>query len=140
MTDAPTLTVFYNGACPITRTRIALYRAEAEERGLAIAWRDVNLDPAALEPFGVGLDDARRRLHALDADGTLAAGIDALVLIWSRLPRHRAKARLMLVPPLRAAAERLYRLAAERGPWRYRRAAAARPEAGGATAGGPASP
>lgn len=122
MSEAPVLTVFYDGACPIARTRIALYRAEAEERGLAVAWRDVNLDPAALEPYGVGIDEARRRVHALDADGTLAAGIDALVLIWSRLPRHRAKARLMLVPPLRAAAERVYELGAARGPWRYRRA------------------
>jgi predicted DCC family thiol-disulfide oxidoreductase YuxK len=136
MTDAPVLTVFYDGACPITRTRIALYRAEAEERGLAIAWRDVNLDAAALEPFGVDLDAARRHIHALDVDGTLAAGIDALVAIWSRLPRHRAKARLMLVPPLRAAAERLYAIGAARpGGWRFRRAA---PAASGSAASGPA--
>ena len=70
-------TVYYDGGCKLCRTRIAIYKMEARRGEIAIDWRDVSEDPEALAEFDIGPEDARRRLHVVDADGTLLAGADA---------------------------------------------------------------
>lgn len=104
----PLFTVFYDGGCSICRTRIAIYKMEARRGELAIEWRDVSADPEALADFGVDAEDARRRLHVLDPDGTLLAGADAFALLWSALPGYRRLGRLVASPGFNAMAHAVY--------------------------------
>ena len=69
----PQLTVWYNTKCPVCNAGIdwqhsRLLRAA---RAGAIEFRDINLESDALSRFGAGIEDVRRRLHAVDADGRL---------------------------------------------------------------------
>lgn len=95
-----TLTVCYNGGCPICRAEIDHYRAQAGDRA-ALAFVDVA--HAAGPPFPAGLagEAGLRRLHALTAQGQLLAGVDAFIAIWERLPRYRWLARLVRLPLVR---------------------------------------
>ena len=82
------LVVWYNTKCPvcdggINWQRNRLVRAA---RAGAIEFRDINLEPAALAGFGAGIEDVRRRLHAVDAEGRLFVGADCAVEIWLRTP------------------------------------------------------
>ena len=100
-------TVFYDGSCAISRTRIAIYKMEARRGELAIDWRDVSAEPEALAEHGIGPEEARQRLHVLDPDGTLLAGADAFALLWSALPGYRRLGRLVAAPGFNAFARAL---------------------------------
>ena len=107
-TKPPLFTVFYDGSCKICRTRIAIYKMEARRGEVGIAWTDVADEPDALADFDIGPDDARRRLHVVDADGTLLAGADAFALLWSALPGYRRLGRLIASPGFNSLAHAVY--------------------------------
>lgn len=101
--------VFYNGACPVCRTEIDHYRRIAERRGVTtLAWTDITERANTLEPWGVDDDTVIRRLHVVDADGRLLAGVDGFIEIWQRLPRHEWLARLASVGWIKPLADVLY--------------------------------
>src|SRR5262245_53572615 len=102
----PTLTVWYNTKCPvcdggIARQRTRLMRAA---RAGAIEFRDINLEPDALARFGAGLEDIRRRLHGVDADGRLHVGADCAIETWLRTPGDAWLGRLLGLPVVRQVA------------------------------------
>ncbi len=101
-------TVFYDGSCSICRTRIAICKMEARRGEIAIVWRDVSDEPDALAEFGIEPEDACRRLHVLDPDGTLLTGADAFALLWSALPGYRRLGRLVASPGFNAVAHAVY--------------------------------
>ena len=81
-----TLTVYYDGACPLCRAEIGHYRrCRGAER---IAFVDVAPDGA---PLGPDLDRAaaRARFHVRDADGRLRSGAAGFARLWSALPGWR---------------------------------------------------
>ncbi|WP_137933401.1 DCC1-like thiol-disulfide oxidoreductase family protein [Mesorhizobium comanense] len=82
------LTVWYNTRCPVCDAGIARQKRRLIEavRAGRIAFRDINLEPAALARFGATLEDIRRRLHATDADGRLLVGADVAVAVWAATP------------------------------------------------------
>ncbi|QKD06291.1 thiol-disulfide oxidoreductase DCC family protein [Mesorhizobium loti] len=87
-TPRPELTVWYNTRCPvcdagITRQKRRLIEAVKAGR---IAFRDINLEPAALARFGATLEDIRRRLHATDTDGHLLVGAEVAIAVWKATP------------------------------------------------------
>jgi predicted DCC family thiol-disulfide oxidoreductase YuxK len=92
---SPKLTVWYNTQCPVCNAGIAWQRNRLVRaaRAGAIGFRDIGLEPDALARFGAGVEDVRRRLHAVDADGRLYVGADCAIAIWLRTPR-RCLARL----------------------------------------------
>ena len=84
----PALTVWYNTRCPvcdggITRQKRRLIEAIKAGR---IAFRDINLEPAALAGRGASLEDIRRRLHATDDQGKLLVGADVALAVWRVTP------------------------------------------------------
>lgn len=95
---APLLTVFYDGDAALWRTRIAIYKLEARSAGLDIAWRDFARDAEALDALGLDPAARRRGLYALDGDGAVYEGADALALLWSALPSHRRLGHLLATP------------------------------------------
>ena len=121
------LTVWYNTKCPvcdggIARQRRRLVRAA---RAGAIEFRDINLEPDALARFGAGLEDIRRRLHGVDAEGRLFVGADCAIEIWLRTPGDVWLGRLLGLPLLRRLtrfaydrfADRLYAWNRRKGRW-----------------------
>jgi predicted DCC family thiol-disulfide oxidoreductase YuxK len=85
---SPNLTVWYNSKCPVCNAGIGWQRSRLVRaaRSGAIEFRDINLEPDALARFGAGVEDVRRRLHAVDADGRLYVGADCAIAIWLRTP------------------------------------------------------
>lgn len=97
------LTVWYNTKCPVCDRGInwqanRLVRAARMDK---IAFRDINLEPDALTQFGARIEDIRRRLHGLDADGKLFIGIDCAIEIWRRTPGDAWLAHLISLPVIR---------------------------------------
>jgi predicted DCC family thiol-disulfide oxidoreductase YuxK len=97
------LTVWYNTKCPVCDGGIARQRGRLMRaaRAGAIEFRDINLEPDALAPFGVGLEDIRRRLHGVDAEGRLFVGADCAIEIWLRTPGDAWLGHLLGLPLLR---------------------------------------
>jgi predicted DCC family thiol-disulfide oxidoreductase YuxK len=100
------LTVWYNTKCPVCNAGIDWQRDRLVQaaRAGAISFRDINSDPEALARFGAGVEDVRRRLHAIDADGRLHTGIDCAIEIWRRTPGDAWLARLVGMPGIRGVA------------------------------------
>jgi predicted DCC family thiol-disulfide oxidoreductase YuxK len=122
-----TLTVWYNTKCPIcsagiSRQRDRLLRAA---RSGIIEFRDINLEPDALARFGTGIEDVRRRLHAVDAEGRLYVGADCAIAIWRRTPGEVWLGRTLDLPVIRSIAriaydrfaDRLYAWNRRKGRW-----------------------
>jgi predicted DCC family thiol-disulfide oxidoreductase YuxK len=96
----PQLTVWYNTKCPVCNAGIDWQRnrlVQAARAGI-IEFRDINLEPDALARFGAGLEDIRRRLHAVDSDGRLHVGADCAIAVWQATPGHAWLARALGLP------------------------------------------
>jgi predicted DCC family thiol-disulfide oxidoreductase YuxK len=100
------LTVWYNTKCPVCNAGIVWQRNRLVRaaRSGAVEFRDINLEPDALSRFGAGINDVRRRLHAVDAEGRLSVGMDCAIEIWRRMPADVWLARLAGVPGIRRIA------------------------------------
>lgn len=104
------LTVWYNTKCPVCNTGIDRQRnrlVRAAQAGL-IEFRDINLEPDALSHFGAGLEDVRRRLHAVDAAGRLHVGADCAIAVWLATPGDGWLGRLLSLPVIRQIARFSY--------------------------------
>ncbi|MGL5138283.1 MAG: thiol-disulfide oxidoreductase DCC family protein [Beijerinckiaceae bacterium] len=103
--EACTLTVYYDGSCPLCRGEIALYqRADGSD---VIDFRDVSqMDavPGDLTPAA-----AMARFHVRNANGKLVDGARGFIQLWLTLPRWRWLGRIAGIPPLPWLLEGLYR-------------------------------
>jgi predicted DCC family thiol-disulfide oxidoreductase YuxK len=96
----PKLTVWYNTKCPVCNAGIEWQRKRLlrAARAGAIEFRDINLEPDALSRFGAGIEDVRRRLHGVDAQGALHVGADCAIAIWLATPGHAWLGRFIGLP------------------------------------------
>ena len=60
---------------------------------------DVSQNADALRRAGVTLDQVRLKMHAIDANGRVLAGMPAVALAWAATPPYRPLGRLMQIPP-----------------------------------------
>jgi predicted DCC family thiol-disulfide oxidoreductase YuxK len=107
---SPQLTVWYNTKCPVCNAGIDWQHSRlvrAASAGL-IEFRDINLEPDALSRFGADIEDVRRRLHAVDADGRLQVGADCAIAIWRATPGDTWLGRLLGLPIIRQIARVVY--------------------------------
>jgi demethoxyubiquinone hydroxylase (CLK1/Coq7/Cat5 family) len=86
------LTVFYDGACPLCRREIDLYRRQSGAEALDFV--DVNAAPPGTLPQATTRAQLLSRLHVADADGRLLDGAAAFFALWQRLPAWRWLGRL----------------------------------------------
>lgn len=100
------LTVLYDGACPLCRREIGVYRGLTPE--LPVEFLDIS-DPAVAPPAGGSREDLLRRFHVRHADGRLESGALAFIALWERLPYWRWLARLGRLPGIAALMEVAYR-------------------------------
>jgi predicted DCC family thiol-disulfide oxidoreductase YuxK len=113
-------TFFYDGGCPICVREVGHWKgllaaaAAAAPAGAAppLVLHDIN-GPETVGKlgthFGVSVEEAMARAHAIDESGTLRTGISAFVVVWSRLPYWRWLAGILrTVPAVLSAAELAY--------------------------------
>lgn len=102
-----TLTVLYDGACPLCQREIAHVRDLAQRKGnSALCFVDISRDDDATHPAERAALLAR--FHVQRADGTRLNGAAAFVAMWSRLPGWRWLARLARLPGMLSVLERAY--------------------------------
>jgi 3-demethoxyubiquinol 3-hydroxylase len=104
---APSLTVLYDGACPLCRREIGVYRGL--QPSTPVCWADVS-DPASALPAGTSRTQLLARFHVRDSQGELLSGARAFLALWAALPGWRWLARVGRLPGAEWAMERLYRL------------------------------
>ncbi len=104
---APPLTVLYDGACPLCRREIGVYRGLRSNTPVCFA--DVS-DIAQTLPPGTTREQLLARFHVRDSDGQLLSGAQAFLALWAALPGWRWLARVGRVPGAAWAMERVYRL------------------------------
>ncbi len=103
----PAFTVLYDGACPLCRREIAIYRGLQPDTPVCFA--DI-ADPAQPLPGGTTRAQLLARFHVRDRDGRLLSGAQAFLALWAVMPGWRWLARIGRVPGAAWAMERAYRL------------------------------
>jgi len=108
--DGDTLTVLYDGACPLCSREIAHYSSLAvkDREPASLVFADVSL-PTTTLPGGPPRAALLRRFHVQLADGRLLSGAAAFVALWARLPGWRWLAMAARVPGVTAVLELAYR-------------------------------
>jgi predicted DCC family thiol-disulfide oxidoreductase YuxK len=131
------LTVLYDGACPLCRREIGVYRGLAPLRADApVCFADVSdaavVLPSALPP-GTTREQLLARFHVRGRGGELLSGAQAFLALWAALPGWRWLALFGRLPGAAWLMERGYLLflrgrpALQRWALRLDRAALQRP-------------
>ena len=105
--QAPTLTVYHDGSCPVCRLEIGRYRRSAGAEH--IAFIDVS-DPAVDPGPDLPRQDAMGRFHVRLPSGELKSGASAFVEIWRVLTYWRPAAMIASLPGARSVLDIGYRL------------------------------
>lgn len=104
--EPASLTVLYDGACPLCRAEIGVYRGLSSDTPLCFA--DVSAQGQAL-PEGLSREQLLARFHVQHADGRVESGARAFLALWATLPGWRWLARLGRVPGMPSVMEAAYR-------------------------------
>jgi predicted DCC family thiol-disulfide oxidoreductase YuxK len=105
--EPPPLTVLYDGACPLCRREIGVYRGL--QPNAPVCFADVS-DPTLQLPSGTTREQLLARFHVRDSDGQLLSGAQAFLALWAALPGWRWLALVGRLPGATWAMERLYRI------------------------------
>ena len=104
------LTVLYDGACPLCRREIGVYRGLQPLRlDSPVCFADVS-DAALPLPPGTTREQLMARFHVRGRDGELLSGAQAFLALWAALPGWRWLARVGRLPGAAWVMERAYRL------------------------------
>ena len=94
-----TLTVLYDGDCPLCQREIAHVRGLAQRHSDSkLCFVDVSGVEETEANFGADRATLLARFHVQRADGSSLDGAQAFVAMWSRLPGWRWLARLSRLP------------------------------------------
>ena len=107
---AEALTVLYDGACPLCRREMAVYRdLQPLQQDSPVCFADVSNTAVPL-PVGTTREQLMARFHVQDRDGQLLSGAAAFLALWAALPGWRWLALAGRLPGAAWLMERLYRL------------------------------
>ena len=85
--------VYFNNSCSVCRMEINHYKKFNEKLG----WIDVTNNKEAQKETAKSAAGLIRRLH-VEQDGKIYQGIDAFLIVWSRLPKYRWLYKLVKTP------------------------------------------
>ena len=104
--NSPALTVLYDGACPLCRREIGIYRGLRPNT--PVCFSDVS-DAAQSLPPNTTREQLLARFHVRSHDGQLLSGAQAFLALWAALPGWRWLALTGRLPGATWAMERPYR-------------------------------
>lgn len=105
-----TLTVFYDGACPLCRREISAYRKlQPLQSHAPVCFNDVSHSSVPL-PEGTSREQLLARFHVQDGNGQLLSGAQAFLALWAVLPGWRCLAFAGRLPGVVWVMERMYRV------------------------------
>ncbi|MBC7939183.1 MAG: DUF393 domain-containing protein [Chitinophagaceae bacterium] len=108
--QTPSLTVLYDGACPLCRREIGIYRGlQPRQLDSPVSFVDLN-DAAMPLPPGTTREQLLARFHVRGSDGELLSGAQAFLALWAALPGWRWLAWAGRLPGMAGLMERIYRL------------------------------
>ena len=105
---SPSLTVYYDGACPVCSREIAVYQRQAGSE--VCAWVDASSCPESALGDGLTREAALARFHVRRSDGVLIGGMRGFATLWRALPRFAWAGRIALVGPIPVLLEAAYEL------------------------------
>ncbi len=106
-TETASLSVFYDGSCPMCRREIDFYK---RRRGAhQINWVDVSEATDNVAP-NLSCEAAMARFHVQTADGEVIDGGAAFAALWRELPAFRWLGHLFSVQPLKWILNKAYDL------------------------------
>jgi predicted DCC family thiol-disulfide oxidoreductase YuxK len=109
VSESPPLTVLYDGACPLCRREIGVYRGLQPLRADSpLCFADVS-DAALPLPPGTTREQLLARFHVRGRDGELLSGAQAFLALWAALPGWRWLALAGRLPGAAWVMERTYR-------------------------------
>ncbi len=85
--------VYFNNSCSVCRMEINHYKKFNEK----LSWIDVTNNKEAQKETAKSSAELIRRLH-VEQDGKIYQGIDAFLIVWSRLPKYRWLYKLVKTP------------------------------------------
>lgn len=106
--DKKPLEVIYNSVCPVCDAGICRFKKKVNPDHGHYVWLDINTAPYRLSEYGISIDDVRLKLHAIDREGNLRVGMEAVTAIFSETPNYRWLAFLARVPLLKQISSQLY--------------------------------
>ena len=108
--EALPLTVLYDGACPLCRREIGVYRGlQPLQPDAPVCFADVS-DTSLPLPPGITREQLLARFHVRGRDGELLSGAQAFLALWAALPGWRWLARVGRLPGATWVMERGYQL------------------------------
>jgi len=109
--ESPPLTVLYDGACPLCRREIGLYRGLRPLRpNSPLCFIDVSNAALPLPlPPGTTRAQLLARFHVRGRDGQWLSGAQAFLALWAALPGWRWLAQAGRLPGAAWTMERAYR-------------------------------
>lgn len=113
--------VLYNGVCPVCHAGACDLERRRAVAKAGVMLTDVSQDAEALERAGVTLDQVRLKMHAIDANGRVLAGMPAIALAWAVTPPYRPLGRLMQIAPFSWIGAVVYHVSAH-ALWAWNRA------------------
>ncbi len=102
------LSVYFDEPCPVCRSEMGHYRAEAGRAGRAIEFKPIGASTYDVAAYGLSDLDLQRRLYLTDGEGRMVSGVDAFLALWSELPRYRRTAGVLALPGLYQLADLVY--------------------------------
>ena len=107
MTQPNTLSVYFDGSCPLCQREIAFYRrCNGAE---AISWIDASQSAEWQIAPGLTKSDALSRFHVRTEEGELLSGAAGFSRVWLALPRFRWLGVVGQIGPIAWLMERAYR-------------------------------
>jgi predicted DCC family thiol-disulfide oxidoreductase YuxK len=107
ITKPASLSVFYDGSCPLCAAEIGIY--QDADPGDALHCIDVS-SPSFVGDTHITRQDAMQRFHVRTADGRQMSGARAFVALWLALPSWRWIGRISNNAVVLFLLERFYRL------------------------------
>ena len=109
-TPRPSLTVLYDGACPLCRREIGVYQGlKPVLASQTLSFSDISRADVPLPPGGLR-SDYLARFHVQQADGQVISGAAAFVALWAALPGWRYLAMVARLPGATPLLEVVYRV------------------------------
>ena len=101
------ISVFYDDKCGLCSREINFYKKISQKNDFK--WLGISTSSEDLNSSNVKQVDSLMYLHVKDCEGNFYIGVDAFVLIWSKLPYFKYLNYIILLPGIYQFANYIYK-------------------------------